>query len=608
MAEEVDKTLHWISARKSESEQDRKAYETRWARNMKLSKGIPLEDKSTRSEVRGRNKIYFRKIWAISWRLVAAFYNAFLRDSQNFKITGIDTIDDPRKAAVLFSLMKYRYRQMMRKDSLFVKHVWAFTDITNLGWCAGKLCWEYDKEIGIDRPRYISYPVEQVYPDFTADTKTDMKFCIFVNYMTKDDMNSKGYDNIEKAEAIAIPSNEVRSVRNSGTRDPLQNPGSTEYPAAGRYVDGKEDNAPKVVYAVWESFYKEKGKWQFGVSHAGKAWAKNPIESPYGDWLPLIMGICLTDPHKLIGEGFPESMEGPQESYNFNLNMRKDNVSLAMNKPTIVSRFGNVDLNALMNRGPGKAVLADDPNAVREMEVHDVTQSAYNEASQDIGMMQDVSGVVSAVEGMSNADTATESNINLSQGTAKIDLYTALVGETYFADFIAGLGYLIQRFETDEKTLRIAQDELTAGTGIDHSDVYNMDFEADYEISIGQSIGKDAELKQCFLIMDRGAMYNQQQMLLLQSNAVPPEGVKLFNGLAVLEDVMKITGKKEFQKYWVQIPPPPTPAPPQTPGEKLASSMPVDNGMMAGLNAPQPGVMANLQPPNDLQGGSMGGM
>ena len=100
-------------------------------------------------------------------------------------------------------------------------------------------------------------------------------------------------------------------------------------------------------------------------------------------------------------------------------------------------------------------------------------------------------------------------------------------------------------------------------------------------------------------------MYNQQQVALLQTGAVPTEGVKLFNSLAVFEDILKLTNRKEFSKYWVMIPPPPQA---QTPGQKLASSMPVDNGAMAGMAAPQPGAMANMQPPNDLQGGSAGGL
>ena len=598
-----DKRLKWISNCKSKSSNDRLPYEDRWVRNIKLSKGIPLEDKNTRSEIRNRNKIYFRKVWSVCWRLVAAFNNAFLRDAESFKVTGVDTTDDPRKSAVLLEMMRYRHRQMMRKDSLFIKHIWSFFDIVNLGWCAGKLCWEYSD--GSDRPRYISYPTEQVYPDFTADTKSDMKYCIFVNYLTYDEMEEKEYKNLDKAKKVGV-TNAVRSARNAGSTDPIQNPGNNEYASSGRYAEngGEEDRSG--LYEIWESFYKEKGKWKLAITHAGDAFAKDPIDSPYGDWLPLVMGVCLTEPHKLIGEGFPQSMEGPQESYNFNLNMRKDNIALALNKPTFVSRYGNVDLNALANRGPGKAVLTDDINqAVKEMDVQDVTQSSYAESQQDMGMMEDVSGVTAAVNGMGNSDTATETQINLSQGTAKLDLYTGIVGEVYFTDFVAGLGYLIQRFETDEKIFKICQGKLEVETGIIHSDVYDLDFEADYEISAGINVGKESELRQSFLVLDRGAMYNQTQTTLLQMGAVPPDGVKMFNSSAVFEDILKIVGKKDFAKYFVMIPPPPQA---QTPGQKLASAMPADNGALAGMAAPQPGAMANMQPPNELQGGSAGGL
>lgn len=600
----VDTRLTWLSARKKESENDAKAYQGRWARNIKLSKGIPLEDKSTRSEVRQRNKIYFRKIWSIVWRLVAAFYNAFLRDSLNFKLDPVDTLDDPRKVSVLFKVVKYRYRRMMRKAALFQKHVWAFFDIANLGLSTSKLSWEYDEKLGKDGPKYTSYPPEQVILDWRADTKYDMEYYGFDNYMTYAQMEANGYLNLDKA-VKASPSNEVRNVRNAGMRDPIQNPGSNEYPSAGRYQEGAaNDDAQSGLFMVTEWFYREDGKWKMCATHGNKAFAKDPIDSPYGDTMTLVLGICLTEPHKLVGEGFPEPMEGPQESYNFNINMRKDNVALALNPPTLISRYGNVDMNALTNRTPGKGVLVDDKGAVEQLDVQDVTQSSYKEGDQDVAQMQDVSGIVSAIEGQSDAGSATETQVNLSQGTAKLDLYTAIVAETYFADFVTTLTELVKRFETDEKILQICQDELTLETGVDHGDVYDLDIEADVEITVGLNVGKENELRQNFLILDRGAMYNQSMTALLQMGATPPEGVKLFNGLAVFEDILKITGRKDFQRYWVMMPPPPQA---QTPGQKLAGSMP-GNEVLAGMGAPQPGPMANMQPPNELQGGSAGGM
>lgn len=595
-----EKILKSVAAWMAESENDKKAYETQWARNKKLMKGIPLEDKSTRSDVRQRNKTYFRKIWSMGMRFLAAIYNAFLRDYRSFRVNPVDTMDDPRKAAVHQKLMEYRIRQMYRKDDLFQRHIWAYQDIWENGFCGNKLSWYYNDDTKADRPRLTSYPPEQTFLDFTADTKRNMRYYFFKNYMTMDEMKGIGYENLGEAEMVGVISNEVRSVRHSGTIDPLQNPGNKEYAAAGRYAEGNEtDLASKDLYESWECFYREGGKWKFCVTHKNKAFAKKPIDSPYGDTMTLIMGQCLTEPHKLIGEGFPQSLEGPQESYNFNLNMRKDNVALALNKPSIVARYSNVDLNALLNRGPGKMVLADDPDAVREMDIQDVTQSSYAEAQADMGMMEDISGITAAIQGISSSDTATESQINLSQGSAKLDLYTALIGETYMKDFISTLGEFIQRFETDETAFRVAQQELQIATGIDHSDVYSLDYEADYEIEVGLNVGREQELRQSMLILDRGAMFNQQVIGLMQTGVQPPEGFKLFNGLALFEDIMKSLGKKDFSRYMITMGPPP----PQQGGP----GMPVDNGGMMGYAAGQPGDMANMMPQNELQAGGGGG-
>lgn len=583
----------------TESNNLRNTYDNRWQRNIRLNKGIPLEDKTTKSEVRGRSKIYYRKIWSTGWRLTASFYQSFLREHRNFKLQGRDTIRDPHKAKVLQFMTEYRIDRMMRTQNLFLKHIWAIRDGIDLGLAVGKLGWQYNKELKIDDPVYTLYPVEQVGLDLSVETSDLMRYVIFDNYLTEDDLKEMGYDNIEKTKPGTIPSSQVRSSRYLNSRDPLQNPGPNEYPEAGRYEDDRKDDQFSPRYIAREIFYKEKGKIKFCVVDRDfTVFYKEPKDSPYGDIMPVVMGTCLTEQHKLIGEGFPEPLEGPQESYNYNLNMRKDNVALAMNRPTIISRYGNVDLNALVNRTAGKGVLADDINALREFEVADVTGSSYKEAAADEYMMQEMSGVTPSQSGMSDAGTATEAQMNLSQGNAKIELYLAIFGETYFRSFYSTLARMIQKFETDDMVFRIANDKL--GTMVVNVD----DFDADVVMNVGMSYaGKDQEIRQTLLILDRGAVYNQSQMQLMELGAIPKDGFKFFNGAQMFEDLLPLMGKEDLSKYFVPVQPPP---PPQTPGQKLAGVG--GNGGMQGATAPQVGDMnAGMAPQNMDQAGAIGG-
>ena len=595
--------LQYVGDIQREATNLRTSYENRWQRNIKLLKGVPLEDKTTRSDVRSRNKIYFRKVWATHWRLAASFYSAYLRDPDQFKIEGRDTEDDPSKAKALGNMVQYRIDKMNRESYLFLKHIWSIMDAISMGVSAAQWSWEYNPELGVDGPVFTVYPVEQVYLDLAAETPDQMRWVIFEDFLSKAQMEEMGYDNIDKAEEESLPSNPVRSARMSGSTDPIQNPGPKEYPASGRYVDGENDSVGSNIYRVWKCFYKKGGKIYFCVTNKNKAVLKKEEPSRYGKMFPLVYGTCLTEPHKMIGEGFPEPLEGPQESYNYTLNQRKDNIALLLSRPTIVSRYGNVDLNALVNRVTGKAILADDTNAVKEMEVGDFTNSAYRDAAADEGMMQEMSGVTPSHEGLGNAGTATGDQINLSQGNAKIELYLAIFGQTYFRSFYSTLAYFIQLFETDEKVFRVANTKLNQEglPGVDKID----DFDADVVVNVGMAyVGREQTIRQTLLVMDRAAVYNASQLQLLQSGAVPPDGVQLVNSTEFIRDLLPLLGKKDFKKYFVNIPKP------QTPAGGLAEAMggggEQQEAMMGGM-APQIGGAPTDVPQNDMQAGSMGG-
>jgi len=395
---------------KSESENLRLNYDSQWAKNLKMVKGIYPDDILAKSKVRGESKLYFRKTWAITWRIMSSFYSSFLKDTDIFEIEGRDTIEDPLKAKILHFITKWRFDEMMRADSLFLKFIWSFQDIINIGICVGKFRWVNNETE--DRPEFIVYPPEQVFHDMTTGIKNRKKYIIFENYLTKDEMEELGYDNIDDVTVKAIPSNQVRDVRNIEHADPLQNPGEKEYPSSGRYHTGSKDNIDTSRYIVDEMFFHEDGKTMFGV-RSGDVVLKKPEESTYGARYPVVFGQCLTEAHKAIGEGFPQPLEGVEASMNAHLNQRKDNVALSMNGRTVVSRFGNVDLQSLQTSRAGGFTLADDTNAVVDRPVNNITGSSYNEAAADDEMMQEMSGITKGKLGLGNESKATVANYKL---------------------------------------------------------------------------------------------------------------------------------------------------------------------------------------------------
>lgn len=586
----LDRIQKWHN----DSSDMRSNYEERWSRNIRLMRGIFSDDENSQSKIRKRNKTFHRKIWAIVWRLLASGYQTFLRDQDTFKIEGRDRINDWHKAGVLQSMVEYRRDQMYRQKDLFLKCIWAMQDMFQFGWCAGEMVWIYNEED--DCPDFILYPNEQVFPDMTVELPYQMRYCIFESYMGKEDMKARGFENLDKIQAMSIPNSNVRNARYQGYRDPLQNPGASEYPRPGRYDNGGKDTVPN-KYVVWKTVYKENGKIKYCITGKGDVVLSQPKELPVKK-LPVIFGQCLTVAHRLFGEGFPEPLEGPQESYNYNLNMRKDNVALALNRQKIVNRYGNVDLQSLMNNRPGGVTMADDVEAVKELDTCDVTQSSYAEASADDAMMQEMSGITPGKMGMGQEYKATTAQINYQESNAKIDLFLAIVGETFFREFFGVLADHIQRYETDEKIFRIANDSWRKKEGLSvFPNVYDIDdFSADCIINAGLgTVSRENEIRQLMLLVDRAIMANQALAQMAQMGAVPPTGLKIFDITTMIEDLYVKMGRKDVSRFSIQVQPP----------QQQAS--PGGNGAMAGMNQPQMGESL----PNTMQmeqQGQLGGL
>lgn len=561
-----DGLLEKLSSYHSESKKEREVYEDRWAKNLKLIKGIFDSGELARSKVRQRSKLFFRKIWSNNMRILAAFHAAFLKDQDNqFRIAGRGPEDEDPLAKRLQFMVEYRRDIMMRRDGLFMKFIHSFLDILELGWAPALMHWRYKKDEGIDGPCFDSFPPEQVYPDFSAQVCQEMQYCFFEEYPTRDVMEQRGYLNLDEVQPCGPEYNQVRAARYLDSRDPLTgNPGENEYPAPGSVSDGKKEGFPSTnKYRIMHCFYKAKGKIHYCVT-SGSFTVKHQEsdENPYGDRFPIILGLCLPMAHRLIGEGFPEPLEGPQTSFNDTINRRKDNVAIFMNRGTIVSRFAGVDLESLLNSRPGGVTLADDVNAVKERQMGDITQSAYIEARDEDQMMGELAGVTDTKLGLAKTDKTGVAQINQFEGNAKIDLFISIVGETFVKEFFSMLAYMIQRFETDKTVMRVANERtLKAFKGksvvVDLNEDID-DLEADIIVNVGAgTVSRDVEIRNGFIAMDRAIQANQSMSTLIQFGAIPEGGVDVFNIAGLFEDILPKIGYKNVKKYIVKVNPPP---------------------------------------------------
>jgi len=585
------------------------AIDPRIARNMRLTKGIPVEEESTRSQVTGKNKLYFRKIWSDCTRLLASAVQAYLMDQNKLRIVGRDEQQDYVKAKVLETMTKYRFNWMLRRRNLFVKLVTAIFNCITPGFSVILQTWKWNEEQGIDEPDLTVYPIEQVcldWPELASGDPQRMRFAIFEDWMTMDQMEEEGYKNISKLTEELPPSSEPRDVRYTNTQDPYKGSSTSDglnYSggAVGHAYPERGSETPKANeylrrFLVLKIFFKHKGKLYYTVINPDKQVdLLETVCSPYGKEYPLSIGHMLIDPHKPVPEGLPEVLEGPQESINLTVNLRKDNVLLAMNTRHVYSRFANVDKQSLRKSGPGVTIAADDVNGVKPLEVRDVTQSSYVEVAQYIGMMEEMDGVNPTKQGSSNTQKATVAQINLSEANAKHDLFIETIGQTLVRQFIYNLARHIQLFETDERIFRVANEALRQ-QGIapkDHDNIYDLEFDFDLEVEAGLTeVGRNIRSQRIMAAMQSVQQSNNSVILALKSG-IKIQNPKLYDLGAMQAELLPELGMPNLEKYLIPVEPPPAEA--AAPGQP-SSEGGEQSQVVEGQNAPQGNEEPELNP------------
>lgn len=583
--------------------------EPKWSKSLRLLKGIPIEEESSRSKVRGKHKIYFRKVWSSAIRLLASFHQAFLQDKNRFKIHGRDDGADATRAKVLEVMTRYRLEWLMRRRNAYVKLLWALMGCISPGFAVIKQVWKFNKELEIDEPDFSVYPLEQVcldWPNLTYGNIHDMRFVMFDNYFTRETMEENGYENIHKVTETTVPQSELQQARFSDSQDPYgsHQPQSSisdysngsvgnNYPKSGATVEGRNPYLSK--YLCTEVFWKKDAKIYYCVFNPETGvYLVEPMPSPYGREYPIALGSMLIDPHKPVPEGITEVVEGPQEALNQTINMRFDNVALSMHGGFIYSRFAGIDKQSLRNIGPGFTVAANDVNGIQPLKVPDVTQSAYAESSQFMQMIEEETGVNPTKNGTSDVTKATVANINLTEANAKHDLFMSIVGQTLFQQFMYNLARHIQMFETDERVYRVANEELRKEglTPDKYDNVYDIEFDFDLEVDVGLTeVSRAARSQRMAAMLDRMLQSNNSVFLMMKSGVQIPDP-KIWNIPEMTAELMPELGFPNIKKFLVPVMPPP---PPQAEGQQPPSGGPVGQ-VVEGQNAPQPNEAAEVNP------------
>ena len=248
-----------------------------------------------------------------------------------------------------------------------------------------------------------------------------------------------------------------------------------------------EDHRVKEFEIVWvhRNFVKKDGIDYEYYTLTTRKLLSEPVPTPSVIGRPYRIGICSPEAHRCIPAGEVELNQDLQAEANDISNQRRDNVKLALNKGYFVGRNQDTDLLTLKRSYPGRLVLSNDINSIRE-EIHsDVTGSSYHEQDRVNADMDDLLGGFSGGSVMTNrklGETVGGMNLVNMAGSAVLEYSVRVFVETWVEPVLGDIIKLIQVYEDDALINRYAQ---SIGTVVENRQQFANELTASASVGFG---------------------------------------------------------------------------------------------------------------------------
>ena len=197
---------------------------------------------------------------------------------------------------------------------------------------------------------------------------------------------------------------------------------------------------------------------------------------------PFIVCVDQKIPHEFYGMGELEPIETLQYELNDRRNQRMDNVTLILNRMWVVQNGKGVDEDELVSDAGG-VVHTDDPNAIQQLVLPDVTSSSYQEETIIKADIQQTSGVTDFTRGMSSDalanDTATGISLLQEASNARFRLKIQNIEDMMLKRLGEMMVSMNNQFMSDETTIRIVGDE-----GKEFETIKPEDIKGNFDVSV----------------------------------------------------------------------------------------------------------------------------
>lgn len=518
--------VDWLALARDSYEQSTRFMESslrwQWERNERsFQNQHPYGSKYLSDLYKYRSKLFRPRTRATMRQAEAGAAATFFGNEWAVDVRAMDETrpDERLSAAINGYLLRYRLTTPNGKIGVpwYMTLMGAFQDARKYGVVASRQSWEYleqdgetvrgvDPETGeeteivsqgkviLDRPRIDLIPPENIRIDRSADWRDPINsspvvIVLWPMYVYEIREKIKTGFFMEVSDTILLQS------RDRHLWD------STRVQREGNREDSKESETSITDHTlVWvhENFVRWEGRdyvyYTSGVQHMLSR--VRPIKEVYyhaDDYdRPIKMGVSLIETHKIYPSGVPQLTEQLQAEANETVNLRLDNIKLALNKRYKVKRGRRVDLRSLVRNISGSITLVDDMDDVETMEHRDVQPSSFAQEDRINLDFDDVAGNFSPGTVQSNRRlNETVGGMQMLAGSAvtvgEMDLRTFI--ETWAEPVLSQVMRMIQIYETDETIMNLAVKEAEAYTKIRMTGNWEEIISRDLWLRINAGIG-----------------------------------------------------------------------------------------------------------------------
>lgn len=434
----------------------------------------------------GHSKIFRPKTRASIRNAEAAFARALFSNQDLVNVTAGDNGSDEQRAsaAIVKEILQYR---LTKKLEWFMTAMGAYQDSHNYGLCISKQYWDYEShteteqqpftmdgqqvldEQGMPQFETIDQPIVDV-DDLRIDLIAPENFRFSPMADWRNPVKTSPYL-IELIPMYAGDVLEKMTQTDDKTGQPQWKPYTLQQIVASEPDDFNEVRRAREGYKRVDPADMFEGTeystvWVHHniIRHGGQDWfyltlgtrllltEPRPLEEVYPHGRPYVIGFSVIEAHKNFPAGLNELSAPLQQELNEITNQRIDNVRLVLNKRYYVKRGASVDLQSLMRNIPGSGVLMNDVNAVKAVDMNDVTSSSYAEQDRLNVEMDELLGNFSQSSVQSNRklnETVGGMNILTDSATSVQEYTIRTFIESWVEPVLRQCIKLIQLYETD---------------------------------------------------------------------------------------------------------------------------------------------------------------